>query len=97
MGLETIQAAEDVFNDNRVIEEPLEKDAPAKPAKKGSGLLFEATAEDRLNEQRRKDDHKVGLLIGPKNLVKLRAFGFEVSRISEEGLSSGIAHRGLNE
>lgn len=99
MGLETIQAAEDVFNDNRVIEEPLEKDVPEQPkkAKRGSGRLFEKTAEETIADNRRRDDHQVGLLIGPKNLVRLRAFGFEVSKISNEPLSSGVAHRGLNE
>ncbi len=89
---------DEVFNDEVLegVEEPLAADAP-EPAKKGEGRLFNATPEEKMAEARRKQDHKVGLLIGPKNLVKLRAFGFDVSQISNEALSSGVAHRGLNE
>lgn len=61
-----------------------------------SGRLFAATPEEAAAEDRRKHDHKIGLLIGPKNLVKLRAFGYDCKKISDE-LSSGVAHRGMNE
>lgn len=66
---------------------------PANP----SGRLFAPTQEELQAEERRKHDTLIGLLIGPKNLVKLRTFGYDVSKVSDNALSSGVAHRGLAE
>lgn len=75
-----------------VIDEP-------EPPKKGGKVsqLFEPTEKEKEAETRRKHDHRIGLLIGPKNLVKLRTFGYDVAMVNPEGLSSGVAHRGMNE
>ena len=94
-----MHAADPVFTDDKVPPtEPLASDAKPKKNKGGDAAnrLFAATPEEKAAEERRKHDHKIGLLIGPKNLVKLRAFGYDCKHLGGE-LASGVAHRGLNE
>lgn len=46
-------------------------------------------------EQDRQNNLRIGLLIGPKNLEKLRAFGYDVVKVQDGALTPGVAHRGL--
>lgn len=43
----------------------------------------------------RQNNLRIGLLIGPKNLEKLRAFGYDVVKVQDGALTPGVAHRGL--
>lgn len=73
--------------------------APVEKKKGGKvpGRLIQPDAKELADDDRRKHDNRIGLLIGPKNLVKLRTFGYEVSMVNPDGLASGVAHRGMNE
>jgi hypothetical protein len=57
--------------------------------------------EKRLQQadEQRAQDRKIGLLIGIKNLEKLRAFGYDVllANPDHKALSAGTAHRGMTE
>jgi hypothetical protein len=45
-------------------------------------LFSEAARQDRDLQAKREQDRQVALLIGAKNLERLRAFGFEVSKVA---------------
>lgn len=85
----------------------LEKEGPKKKRKRfevtdvanTSGRLFPPTKDEMAAEKQRQQDRQVGLLIGPKNLEKLRAFGWDVVSINDnrQPLTPGIAHRGMTE
>jgi hypothetical protein len=64
-----------------------------------SGRLFAPTSDELAAERQRQSDRQVGLLIGPKNLEKLRAFGWDVVTVNanHDPLTPGIAHRGMTE
>jgi hypothetical protein len=60
-----------------------------------------AQAEEKrlqLADEQRQADRQIGLLIGPKNLEKLRAFGYDVALVNPDHkpLASGTAHKGLS-
>lgn len=59
--------------------------------------LFQPSPADLAADDRRKHDRKIGLLVGPKNLERLRAFGYDVAYVSSDSLAPGVAHRGLTE
>ena len=61
----------------------------------GTGALFDATPEEQRKEASRMHDRRVGLLIGPKNLEKLRAFGYDAVFVQDAPLTPGVAHRGM--
>lgn len=78
---------------------------PPEP-KRETAALFRGKAdavaegeEKRLRDQdaQRANDRKIGLMIGPKNLEKLRAFGYDVLLVNKDhaALSPGVAHAGL--
>lgn len=88
--------------------EVLEDTAPKKGKRKRfevtdvantSGRLFPPSKDEMAAEKQRQQDRQVGLLIGPKNLEKLRAFGWDVVSINDnrQPLTPGIAHRGMTE
>lgn len=73
-----------VFNDD-AGDEDAERDDPdfgkkaiAAKASTATNLFEEARAEEKAKELQRLHDRQVGLLIGGKNLERLRAFGFDV-------------------
>lgn len=56
-------------------------------------IFGQADAAEEVREQNR----LIGLLIGPKNLEKLRAFGYDVLKVKEGALTPSVAHRGMTE
>lgn len=74
---------EDIFPDN-----------PGKPAATMAGALF---ADADKAEEVRAQNRLLGLLIGPKNVEKLRAFGYDIVKVKDGSLTPGVAHRGLTE
>lgn len=66
--------------------------APEAPTETVAKTLF---GDADVAEQDRQNNLRIGLLIGPKNLEKLRAFGYDVVKVQDGALTPGVAHRGL--
>jgi hypothetical protein len=100
-----MRAADPVFNDevddNTGLDEDVEEQErtpiPALAQRNGTGALFDMTPEEQRKENSRMHDRRVGLLVGPKNLEKLRAFGYDVVHVQDGPLTPGVAHRGLTD
>ncbi len=92
-----------VFTDERVPEDNVlakgedtsKKDA--KRAKENVNFFKEAAKEEKDREAGRLVDRQIGQLIGPKNLEKLRGFGFDVVLVNNNRmpLTPGTSHRGM--
>jgi len=83
---------EDVLDDGADTPEELERMSARRA--ESDNLFAVARAEDEQKEKQRVADRQVGLLIGPKNLERLRAFGYDVNRVAEH-LSAGTSHSGI--
>ena len=72
--------ADPVFKDDVADTTGLDTDAPDAPRTEiPAGNLFkEAAKQDKALRKAKERDVQIGLLIGGKNLVRLRAFGFDV-------------------